>query len=228
MRGHTRLLSAFLLLSCGALLACQGPKSKEELTGSLHGLAKWMTGTFSSEVQAAESPDDFFNIRLVMLPIWQGHAYGDERWLYVEQAAADSLDQPYRQRVYRLSQLGPNRFQSEVFELPGDPMRFVQAWKTPTLLAALKPEDLAKREGCAILLTGGEGVYIGQTKERSCPSTLRGAAWASSEVIIQADQLTSWDRGWDADGRQVWGATEAAYRFEKLGDGAPRVLGASL
>jgi len=228
MRGPTRLLPVSLLLFCGLLFACQGPKANETLTGSLHGLASWMTGTFSSAAQAAEAPDDYFDIRLVMLPIWQDQAYGDERWLYVEQAAADSLDRPYRQRVYRLSQLGSNRFQSEVFELPGDPRRFVQAWKTPTLLAAMRPEDLVKREGCAILLTGGEGVYIGRTEERSCSSTLRGAAWASSEVIIQADQLTSWDRGWDAEGKQVWGAMKGGYRFEKRSDGEPEIVGASL
>ncbi len=228
MHRLTRLLPVCLLFACSALFACQSPKTDETLTGSLHGLAKWMTGTFSSAEQAAQDPDEYFHIRLVMLPIWEQQAHGDERWLYVEQAAADSLDQPYRQRIYRLSQLGSNRFQSEVFELPGDPLRFAQAWKTPTLLAALKPEDLEKREGCAILLTGGEGVYIGRTKERSCPSTLRGAAWASSEVIVQADQLTSWDRGWDADGRQVWGATKAGYRFVKQSEGAPRVLGEGL
>lgn len=228
MLGGIRLFTVWLVLALGAGAACQNPKADESLTGSLEGLASWMTGTFSSAAQAAASPGDYFDIRLVMLPIWQTQAQGDERWLYVEQAAADALDQPYRQRIYRLSQVGPNRFQSEVFELPGDPKRFVQAWETPTLLAALQPADLVKREGCAISLTGGEGVYIGCTQERSCPDTLRGAAWATSEVIIQADQLSRWDRGWDADGKQVWGATQAGYRFEKLSTGAPELVGATL
>ena len=35
-------------------------------------------------------------------------------------------------------------------------------------------------------------------------------------MILQEQQLTSWDRGWDDAGNQVWGATEQGYRFEKL------------
>lgn len=163
-------------------------------------------------------PDNFFSIRLVMVPIWEDHEQGNERWLYVEQAAAEALDRPYRQRVYRLSQIGPNRYQSEVFELPDDPLRYAGAWRTPGIFTTFGPTELTKREGCAIRLTAGEGVYLGSTEERSCPSTLRGAAWASSEVIIQPDGLTSWDRGWDTEGNQVWGATESGYRFDKLGE----------
>ena len=134
----------------------------------------------------------------------------------VEQAAADELDRPYRQRIYRLSQIGPNRYQSEVFELPNDPLRYAGAWRTPAIFTTFGPTELTKREGCAIRLTAGEDVYIGRTEERSCPSTLRGASWATSEVILQEQQLTSWDRGWDDAGNQVWGATEQGYRFEKL------------
>ena len=68
--------------------------------GDLETLVEWMTGSFSSEAQAAADPD-YFDIRLQMVPIWPDRA--DGAWLYVEQAAASSLDQPYRQRVYRLS-----------------------------------------------------------------------------------------------------------------------------
>lgn len=204
------------LASVLCLTACQAGSSGKG-QGSIDELARWMTGSFSSEAQAAADPANFFDIRLIMVPIWEDVAQGDERWLYVEQASADALDRPYRQRVYRLSKIGPNRFQSEVFEMPNDdPLRYAGAWRTPGIFTTFGPSALEKREGCAIRLTAGEGVYIGRTEERSCPSTLRGAAWATSEVIIQEDGLSSWDRGWDDQGNQVWGATEWGYRFEKL------------
>ncbi|MAW62129.1 MAG: hypothetical protein CMJ94_15035 [Planctomycetes bacterium] len=204
------------LAACLLLLSACGSVPQRSTQGSLDQLAAWMTGTFSSASQAAADPAHFFDIRLIMVPIWEDLAQGDERWLYVEQAAADELDRPYRQRIYRLSQIGPNRYQSEVFELPNDPLRYAGAWRTPAIFTTFGPTELTKREGCAIRLTAGEDVYIGRTEERSCPSTLRGASWATSEVILQEQQLTSWDRGWDDAGNQVWGATEQGYRFEKL------------
>ena len=33
-------------------------------------LAGWMTGTFSSREQALADPDNYFEVRLVMAPIW--------------------------------------------------------------------------------------------------------------------------------------------------------------
>ena len=55
----------------------------------------FMTGSFSSEEQA-RSDADFYDIRLQMVRVWPERQ--DGCWLYVEQAAADSLDRPYRQR----------------------------------------------------------------------------------------------------------------------------------
>ena len=46
--------------------------------------------------------------------------------------------------------------------------------------------------------------------------TLRGATWASSEVVIDSNGMTSWDRGWDDEATQVWGAEKAGYRFDRL------------
>jgi hypothetical protein len=43
----------------------------------------------------------------------------------------------------------------------------------------------------------------------------RGAAYATSEVTILPDRLVNWDRGFDAPGGQVSGATEGGYVFLK-------------
>jgi hypothetical protein len=36
-------------------------------------------------------------------------------------------------------------------------------------------------------------------------------------VVLGADRMVSWDRGWDATGAQVWGATKGGYIFVKRG-----------
>ena len=48
--------------------------------------------------------------------------------------------------------------------------------------------------------------FVGSTNEKDCTSNLRGASYATSEARIEENVLTSWDRGYDENGVQVWGA----------------------
>lgn len=177
-------------------------------------LVSYMTGSFDSGEQAKADPT-YFDIRLHMTPIWTTAGGESAKWLYIEQAMANQLAKPYRQRIYRVSSLGGGRFTSEVFELPGDPLTFAGSWKNPEAFANLKPDMLTAREGCIINLTDKKESFVGSTHAQDCISTLRGAAYATSEVVISADQLVSWDRGFDAQGKQVWGATKGGYIFRK-------------
>lgn len=197
-----------LLAAVPALLA-QAPAP-----GPLEDLARCMAGAFSSAEQAREDPAGFSDIRLGVVRIWPGRT--DGIWLYAEQAAADALGKPYRQRVYRLSLLPDGRLRSEVHAFKGDPLRHAGAWRQPAPLAGLDPSHLELREGCAVFLVAdGKGAYLGGTRDRDCGSSLRGAAYATTEVRIDAAGMTSWDRGFDAAGRQVWGAVQGGYRFKR-------------
>jgi hypothetical protein len=176
-------------------------------------LASWLAGAFASTAQAAES-DEYLDIRLRMAPIWTDRV--DGRWLYVEQAVADYRDRPYRQRVYRLREVAPGLFESEVYTLP-DPEAAVGAWRAATPLADLGPAQLEPRIGCSILMRRQGDAFVGSTLGRLCPSERRGAEYATSEVRITADGMISWDRGVAADGSQVWGATTGGYVFDRVG-----------
>jgi hypothetical protein len=33
--------------------------------------------------------------------------------------------------------------------------------------------------------------------------------------MVTANEITSWDRGFDSAGKQVWGATKGPYQFKK-------------
>lgn len=171
-----------------------------------------MSGTYSSAAQAKADPD-FRDVRLHMVRIWPERT--DAYWLYVEQAMASSLDKPYRQRVYAVKVEPDGKVASHVYELPGDPMGFAGAWKDPKRLDLVNPDLLVPREGCTVFLEGegeGEG-WKGATRANACVSNLMGAAYATSEVTVTAEALTSWDRGFDKDGKQVWGSKKGAYRF---------------
>jgi acetylornithine deacetylase/succinyl-diaminopimelate desuccinylase-like protein len=180
----------------------------------IEALASWMEGSFSSARQAASDPESYHDIRLFMSRIWPTRS--DAVWLYVEQAAADNLAQPYRQRIYRLSRNDEGALLSEVFTLPGDPLELAGAWRDAELLKTISIDDLSLRQGCSIdLRRTGPETFSGATTGRECDSSLRGATFATSEVLITPDRVLSWDRGFDAQG-QVWGAEQAGYVFDKL------------
>lgn len=214
-----KLLGAALTLALALLSACAsgagGARAVE--TADLDRLVNMLTGSFSSARQSTEDPENFRDIRLKTVRIWAGR--GDGKWLYVEQAAADARDRPYRQRVYRVT-ADPlaGVLRSEVYEFEGDPMRFAGAWRNPSLFDQITPANLSRREGCAVILMPASDFFVGGTSGKECVSTLRGAAYATSEVTISRNGLETWDRGWDTNGAQVWGATAGPYVFDRVSD----------
>ena len=206
--------SAGLLLALSLAPGCRlvgGARTQPPPTAEL---LEWMQGQYSSEAQAARDPDNYFDIRLFMTPIWMERADGP--WLYVEQASATALERPYRQRVYHLVAEPDGGVRSEVYLLPGDPLAFAGAWTTPAAFAQVEPEALELREGCDILLERVGEEWRGSTQGAGCESSLAGASYATSEVSLGPGVLRSWDRGFDSAGDQVWGATEGPYEFVRV------------
>ncbi len=206
-----KILSILLL---GALLLPAAlTRAQESEDFRLEQLVEWMTGSFSSQEQAL-ADTNFYDIRLHMVQIWLDRE--DGAWLYIEQAAATTLDEPYRQRIYHVVQRYDGSFVSEVYTFE-EPLRLAGAWQEPSRLNALSPDSLTERAGCSIYLKfEDDGAFTGSTRDKDCESSLRGAAYATSEVRITATELYSWDRGFDAQGEQVWGAQTGGYIFKKM------------
>jgi CpeT protein len=199
----------FLLLIVASPAASQAAAPPP---AALDRLASWMAGSFSSEEQA-KTDTNFFDIRLHMTRIWTDRS--DGCWLYVEQAAASHLDKPYRQRVYHLT-ISNDTLVSDVYTL-ADPLRFAGDWAKPAPLAGLTVDSLSLRDGCSIyLIAEADTAFVGSTRGTGCASDLRGATHATSEVRITREIISSWDRGFDAAGKQVWGAISGGYVFRKI------------
>jgi len=180
-------------------------------------LLDWMTGSFSSEDQA-KADTNYYDIRIEMVQIWKER--NDGPWIYVEQAVADYKDKPYRQRVYQLVS-EDNIVKSIVYSF-NDPMRFAGDYKNENPLNQLTPDSLKLRNGCAVYLKKIlEDTYKGSTKDKECESVHRGATYATSEVTVKADKILSWDRGFNADTKQVWGAEKGGYVFLKIEQDQP-------
>lgn len=204
----------FIFLFCALLISqasfSQTMKVKPK---DLKTLLGFMTGEFNNAEQAA-TDTTFFHIYLRMTPIMKDHPEG--YWLYVEQATAEAQDKPYRQRVYQLKQADDTTLMSKIFEI-NNPKQYVGGWKDETKLAPITPDSLTSREGCDMFIHKvDKEIFRATTMGTQCISVLRGASYATSQVVIYPDRMISWDRGWDKNDVQVWGSVNGAYAFIKV------------
>ncbi|MFZ4056823.1 MAG: chromophore lyase CpcT/CpeT [Ferruginibacter sp.] len=198
-----------LLVMCSFSVHAQKKLKKDDLEN----LKNRMCGSFNSELQSKQD-SAFFNIHLHMTRIWPEQP--DGYWLYVEQATASALNKPYRQRIYHVYQQDKKTLVSKVYEMNA-PLRFAGGWQHPEIFGELLTDSLIDRLGCAIYLHKNKtGDFYGATPGKECLSTLRGANYATSEVVIKAEELISWDRGWNNADKQVWGAVKGGYHFVKI------------
>ncbi len=212
MTGRRIILLAVLSVVAVIFVAC----STEEPAGQIsdfNRLAIWMQGLYSSHDQSVED-SSYFDIRLAMVRIWPDRT--DGVWLYVEQAAASSMAQPYRQRVYHLIKTDSVTYRSDVFTLE-EPLRFAGAWRESDPMVALSPDSLAEKAGCGITLhKESDSAYVGTTVDKACLNDWGEATYATSEVRVTPSTLFSWDRGWNDKDEQVWGAEKGGYVFRRV------------
>lgn len=202
IRGLTVTFVVFLAMGVAPSMRAAGDED-------LDTLARWLSGSFSSERQS-KFDTSYYHVELHMNRIWRTR--NDGIWMIVEQAMAASAQAPYRQRVYRIRRVEENMIEIEIYTWK-DPKRVIGAWKDSAMLADLSPSDLMLRRGCEVYLQRDEFKFFGSTHSTACSSDIRGASYATSEVNIAEKLLTSWDRGFTADGQQVWGAVKGPYYF---------------
>ncbi len=205
-----KLCTSLLLIF--SFLITSAKKNHKITKADLGKLYNTMQGFYSSEKQSKED-SSYFDIRLKMVPIWT--TMKNEYWLYVEQAMSSTEDKPYRQRIYELTLLNDTTISSKVYTIKGGE-QYYGAWKNKNLLDKIVKDSLEVRVGCAIFLSKKKKKFSGSTNKSDCESSLRGASYATSEVDIAKKKLVSWDRGWDKENKQVWGAVKGGYKFIKM------------
>ncbi|MGB3608412.1 MAG: chromophore lyase CpcT/CpeT [Psychroserpens sp.] len=195
------------------MLNCKdaAPNQNIETPNHLPELLSLMRGSFTSEIQS-QVDTTYFNISLHMYPIWQDRG----NFLYVEQALNSRQDQPYRQRIYEVTQLNDSIYSSAIYTIENDSL-WIGKWKTPKDFDMLSDIMVTKKEGCEVLLKRQKSNYFkGETGNKTCESVLYGASYATSEVEILEDKIISWDRGFDDKDEHIWGAKKSGYIFNKI------------
>ena len=95
-------------------------------------------------------------------------------------------------------------------------MRDPGAWKDHALLTRIAPASLVARDGCTVILrTQTDGSFKGGTEGKVCRSNLRGAGYATTEITISDRQTVTWERGYNAGNRRVWGSARGGFIFNR-------------
>lgn len=207
---RTAILAAFAYFAAAsAECAAAAPSYLDELIGI-------SVGSFSTIEQATR--DSRYGVaESEIVRIWPERT--DGQWLYQEQAflgeSAAKTDpsmkgKPYFARVIRSVEISPGVVDRSVYRLKS-PQKAQGAWKSKAPLAGLSPDDLLSSE-CAIRVERvAEKMWRAQSQ--ACPNAYKGATHALSLGIILDGRYANWDRGFDADGAQVWGPDGGGYIF---------------
>jgi hypothetical protein len=208
-------LGAFLLKP-SVTLATEGVSKGQKDAAAL---VNELLGTFTSTAHAQRDPD-FRDVTLnhCMATITGVPGYADGHYLYIEQALSNRLNKPYRQRFYRIKAMPDSKvIVSTTFEPTN---AFVLASAINLCNKPLEARTYAWSEignaKCDIFIERKGNVYSGGTAAQGCPSTLFGATYMLQNFSFHKDVMTSWDRGYDAAGTQVWGSEKGAYEFVKV------------
>jgi len=151
----------------------------------------WISGEFSSEVQAKQD-SSFWHVQINQDVI---DKVEDGYWLWVTQGIPEEELTIYRERLYHISQLDENTILTKIF----------------------KVEDGQKvhLKGCNLYIEKIKDMYVGGTSNFDCKSTYGGASYLTTDFRVYEDRIESWERGWNSSGTLVWGTDKGHFIFIK-------------
>lgn len=179
----------------------------------LHGLIRWLAGSFSNRQQAFENPPLYGHIMVRMRPV-PHLAPGS---LLLEQAYAVAPEQPYRVRVLRPVLSGEGRLQIENYAIQQD-HRFWCAVEDSARLAELQADDLIPLVGCTYWVEPrGEGFFGAVEPGCGCMVQRNGVdTYLVSEFLLTQAEMQTIDRGHDPSTHEhIWGSIAGVFRFQR-------------
>jgi hypothetical protein len=175
-----------------------------------------LVGVMDTSAQAA-SNSKVANVRMTTCRVNVTNALPQDAaaiFLYQEQGLAQNLDKPYRQRFLRIA---PSRYSQSVESLSFRPIElatWVGFCNQPDSARVVQRRELGQPV-CSVFLRKAGTAYVGSTPIDGCPAKVRGAVRITNRVILHETGMDTWDRGFDAEGKQVWGAESDSYQFRR-------------
>ncbi|MEM7578693.1 MAG: chromophore lyase CpcT/CpeT [Cyanobacteria bacterium P01_A01_bin.80] len=185
-------------------------------------ISEYLAGEFENKQQAMSEPAWFVNLRMWQrpVPLFQE----DSLTLFAEQANVLNMEQPYRQRLLRITPLkSPTQFKVQ-FYMFKDPTVWRGAGLNYTLLNGLTPEQIDILPGCALIINT-ENLAQNQYKfiAKPIPDNRCTFNYAGNTIEVSLGfeatqkEFFSYDKGIDLETRKAtWGAIMGPYRYTKM------------
>ncbi|AGY56502.1 chromophore lyase CpcT/CpeT [Gloeobacter kilaueensis] len=198
------------LLAGGAVSAAPVP-----VAGQVKEVAERLTGIMATTQQSLADPKRP-DVRMTTCGVSLSGAAPSAIYLYQEQAMSKELGDPYRQRLLRIAPSPDGQaVESAGFKLV-DQKAFSGFCNKPPAERLVPQAALDTAPTCVVLIQPEGENYRGKTPGDGCPTRVRGAERITNEIVLYKDGMDTQDRGFDAQGHQVWGAKEQPYQFRRL------------
>lgn len=133
-------------------------------------------------------------------------------YLYQEQSLRENLGKPYRQRFLQIKTGAEKDTVISQSYRPINSQQWVGLCDQPEQERVVNSEEISQPV-CSVLLKPKMSIYVGTTPSEGCPTQVRGAVKITNLIILHNQGMDTWDRGFDAEGNQVWGAKNESYQF---------------
>ncbi|KAA1245755.1 chromophore lyase CpcT/CpeT [Aquimarina sp. RZ0] len=205
-----RLLMFFTSIVC--MLGCE---SNINYDPELHHFVNLLSGEFSSKKQA-DKEAGYLEIHLTNAPIWKEQ---QDYWFYQEFYDPSDTEKVYYQRILRIKRMDSLTIRSTNYTLP-DRKKYLNGWKDLSVFNNLSIDSIKIRDGCDVYFRKKtSSIYQGKTNNGTCLSKFRAnMAYTTSHIVITHHKISSWDRGYDTDRKQVWGKIQGPYIYEKISE----------
>ena len=173
-----------------------------------------LVGSMDTSAQAAANPDKA-NVRMTTCKLEVDNAAQNSAYLYQEQALSDELDQPYRQRFLEITPSDDAQTVISKSYQPSNPETLINFCDQSAAERQVQLSDFGEPV-CSVFLKPLLAVYVGQTPSGGCAANVRGAVTITNTIVLHSQGMDTFDRGFDAEGKQVWGAKDESYQFRWL------------
>jgi uncharacterized lipoprotein YbaY len=184
-------------------------QANPDLTAQTAQVVQHLEGILSTAQRAAANPK-VANVTMTTCRVQVANPPAGSIYLYQEQAIVPSLDKPYRQRILEISPRPASQtIRSRSYKL-ADQAKWVNFCDRPS--RQIQPQDFPIGV-CAVFLKPTPEGFSGTTEATGCPANVRGAVMIRNRIRLHPNGMDTWDRGYNAQGKQVWGAGDAPYQF---------------
>ncbi len=142
---------------------------------------------------------------------------GASNTMYAELSFANAMNRPFRQTIWQLDRVD-GKVHLKTYEFRAKPDHIAGMWAAPETFPPLSLDWMRMTMEMEVTREG-EG-YRARTL-KPYPSTVNGADSMTSEIVFDAETFVTSDRGYDKEGKLVWGPAEGAsgYTFKNFAGG---------